>query len=186
MWFVPARSALMRRGACLAVMLALTVGSVACSGSDSSDSGQAKPSGSCPFSGDVVRATGGNPDIIDAKVTKIVTSRQDCIDSFQLDFTGGVPSWNVAYTTGPVTDVTGGEVNVPGAVATLAISLNGASYGPGGLPATLPTDGLAFVTGILVLDQGPGSVLVLIGLDDKKQFVASNSEDPAYLSLSIG
>jgi hypothetical protein len=122
---------------------------------------------------------------VDVKITGVAASRQDCIDSFGIDLSGGVSRWTVAYASGPIVGSTGEEVPLPDPT-TLVVTVNRSTYGPGGLPATLPTEGLDLVNSLRVVEGTGGATLVLIGLDEQRPFLASSSDDPDTIVLGIG
>ena len=176
-----------------AAVVALFVPVVACSSSSSSNSttsttassGEQVTDTACPFTGTVGSSSGGKAGTASA-LGSITTSKEGCVDNIQLKMGTGVGSWTAAYATGPVVDASGKTVASQGA-ATLVVTLQSGSWsGTPAAPTTVLPVQLDYVKSIDVVN-GPGSsLLVVFGLSAQKPYQASDSQNPAYISLGIG
>lgn len=185
------RLALIASAAIMALLLPLA----ACSGSSSSggtDNGSDVSTGAqvnasgCPFTGTLQTTTGGKSSVAAPVLDAVTTAKEGCVDNVQLKFSTGVGSWTAAYATGPVLDASGVAVTTSGA-ANLVVTIPGATWSGGGTtPATVLPVSLDYVKSINVVN-GPGNaLLVVFGITAQKPYVASDSQDPAYISLGIG
>ena len=173
--------------------LALFVPIAACSSDSSSSSttsttvtsGDQVTDTACPFTGTVGTTSGGTAGAQSA-LGSITTSKQGCVDNLQLKMGSVVGAWTAAYATSPVVDGKGNTVAAQGA-ATLVITLESGTWtGSPAAPTTVLPVQLDYVKSINVVN-GPGtSVLVVFGLSEKKPYQASDSQNPAYISLGIG
>lgn len=176
-----------------ALAAALLVPVAACSSGSSSSgststtvtSGDQVTDTQCPFTGTVGTTSGGKSSS-QSSLGAITTSKQGCVDNIQLKMGSVVGGWSVAYATGPVLDGKGNTVAAQGA-ATLVVTIeSGIWNGTPAVPTTVLPVQLDYVKSINVVN-GPGaSVLVVFGLSAKKPYQASDSQNPAYISLGIG
>lgn len=176
-----------------AAAVALFVPVVACSSDSSSNSststtvtsGDQVTDTACPFTGTVGTTSGGNAGTASA-LGSVVTSKEGCVDNIQLKMGSGVGAWTAAYATGPVVDASGATVAAQGA-ATLVVTLQQGSWsGTPAAPTTVLPVQLDYVKSINVVNGPSGSLLVVFGLSAKKPYQASDSQNPAYVSLGIG
>lgn len=139
----------------------------------------------CPFTGTVGTTSGGKA-ASQSSLGSITTSKQGCVDNLQLKMGSVVGAWTAAYATGPVVDGKGNTVASQGS-ATLVVTLEAGIWnGTPAAPTTVLPVELDYVKSINVVN-GPGaSVLVVFGLSEKKPYQASDSQNPAYISLGIG
>jgi hypothetical protein len=173
----------------LAISLAACSSSGSSGGSDSdsnvSTGAQVNASG-CPFTGTLQTTTGGKSTVTAPTVDAVTTSKEGCVDNVQLKFSTGVGSWTAAYATGPVLDATGKAVASQGA-ASLVITIPGAKWtGSGTPPATVLPVSLDYVQSINVVDGPNNALLIVFGITAQKPYDATDSQDPAYISLGIG
>jgi len=183
----------------LLAIAAVSIGALslsACSSSDSSSNSTTSTTASSgpqvtdpdcsAFTGTVGTSSGGTASVT-STLSSITTNKEGCVDNIQLEMTGGVGSWTVAYATAPVTDSTGATVAVQGA-ATLVVTLKGGTWsGTPAAPTTVLPVQLDYVESIDVVTGSDGALLVVMGLSDQKPYVASDSaETPGYISLGIG
>lgn len=176
-----------------AAAVALFVPVVACSSDSSSNSststtvtsGEQVTDTACPFTGTVGTTSGGKAGTASA-LGSIVTSKEGCVDNIQLKMGSGVGAWSAAYATGPVVDASGATVAAQGE-ATLVVTLQQGSWsGTPAAPTTVLPVQLDYVKSINVVNGPSGSLLVVFGLSAKKPYQASDSQNPAYVSLGIG
>ncbi len=173
--------------------VALFVPIAACSSDSSSSSttsttvtsGQQVTDTACPFTGTVGTTSGGKAGS-QSSLGTITTSKEGCVDNLQLKMGSVVGAWSAAYATGPVVDGKGNTVAAQGN-ATLVVTLEAGTWsGTPAAPTTVLPVQLDYVKSINVVN-GPGaSVLVVLGLSEKKPYQASDSQNPAYISLGIG
>ena len=139
----------------------------------------------CPFTGTIETSSGGNAGTPSA-LGSITTSKEGCVDNIQLKLGSATGAWTAAYATGPVVDASGATVATQGA-ATLVITLaEGTWTGTPAAPTTVLPLQLDYVESINVVAGANGSLLVAFGLSVKKPYQASDSQNPAYISLGIG
>ncbi|MEX1217517.1 MAG: hypothetical protein WEA11_03225 [Acidimicrobiales bacterium] len=139
----------------------------------------------CPFTGTVATSSGGKAGTTSA-LGSIVNAKDGCADNIQLNLGASVGAWTAAYATGPVVDGTGATVATQGA-ATLVITLaEGTWSGIPAAPTTVLPVQLDYVKSINVVNGSNGSLLVVFGLSTQKPYVASDSQNPAYITLGIG
>lgn len=178
-----------RRGPGMVLVAVLFVGLAACSGSSDDSSKPPPPAAgaSCPFTGQTTPLNTESDQVEAVTLEAVKAARDDCIDSFRFDLSKGGNNWAVGYASGPITDAAGAEIPLSAPV-TLVVSMNSTSYdgATGNEPVPIPTEGLQFVTSVQVVRGGGGFLQVLIGLEEQRQFVASSSDDPGSISLSIG
>ena len=176
-----------------AVLVGLTLTLAACS-SDSSSSnatttvstGPQETAVGCPFTGTVAGSSGGSASVAAATLTGITTAKQGCVDNIQMDLGTGVPTWKAAYATGPILDAAGATISTT-APANLVFTITGATWkGAGSTPATVLPVQLDYVTSIRVVSGPNNTLLVIYGLDKQRPYQASDSSQPAYISLGIG
>jgi len=182
-----------RRTLIAAAAVALFVPVVACSSDSSSNSststtvtsGEQVTDTACPFTGTVGTTSGGKAGTASA-LGSISTSKDGCVDNIQLKMGSGVGAWSAAYATGPVVDASGATVAAQGQ-ATLVVTLQQGSWsGSPAAPTTVLPVQLDYVKSINVVNGPSGSLLVVFGLSAKKPYQASDSQNPAYVSLGIG
>ncbi len=176
-----------------AAAVALFLPIAACSSGSSSSSttsttvtsGDQVTDTACPFTGTVGSTSGGKSGS-QSSLGSIVTSKEGCVDNIQLKMGSVVGAWTAAYATGPVVDGKGNTVAAQGA-ATLVVTIEAGIWnGTPAAPTTVLPVQLDYVKSINVVN-GPGSsVLVVFGLSAKKPYQASDSQNPAYISLGIG
>ncbi len=177
----------------VAASAALLISVAACSSGSSSGSststtvtsGDQVTDTECPFTGTVGTTSGGKAGS-QSSLGSITTSKQGCVDNLQLKMGSVVGAWSVAYANGPVVDGKGNTVAAQGA-ATLVVTIEAGIWnGTPAAPTTVLPVQLDYVKSINVVN-GPGaSVLVVFGLSAKKPYQASDSQNPAYISLGIG
>ena len=176
-----------------AAAVALFVPVAACSSDSSSNgststtvtSGDQVTDTACPFTGTLGTTSGGKAGTASA-LGSIVTSKEGCVDNIQLKMGSGVGAWTAAYATGPVLDASGATVAAQGD-ATLVVTLQQGSWsGTPAAPTTVLPVQLDYVKSINVVNGPSGSLLVVFGLSAKKPYQASDSQNPAYVSLGIG
>lgn len=176
-----------------AAAAALFVPIAACSSGSSSSSststtvtsGEQVTDTECPFTGTVGSTSGGKSGT-SSSLGSIVNSKQGCVDSMQLNLGSSVGAWTIAYATGPVIDGSGATVAAQG-TATLVVTLQQGSWtGNPAAPTTVLPVQLDYVESINVVSGPGGSLLVVLGLSSKKPYQASDSQNPAYISLGIG
>lgn len=139
----------------------------------------------CPFTGTVGASSGGKAGTVSA-LGSIVTSKEGCVDNIQLKLGTATGAWSAAYATAPVVDASGATVATQGA-ATLVVTLAQGSWtGTPAAPTTVLPVQLDYVKSINVVSGSNGSLLVVFGLSAKKPYQASDSQNPAYISLGIG
>jgi hypothetical protein len=185
------RLALIASAAVVALVLPLAACSSSSSsggsnnGADVSTGAQVNAAG-CPFTGTIQTTTGGKSSVAAPVLNAVTTAKEGCVDNVQLKFSGGVGSWTAAYATGPVLDSTGKAVATSGA-ASLVITIPGATWTGGGTtPATVLPVSLDYVQSINVVNGPNNALLVVFGITAQKPYDASDSQDPAYISLGIG
>jgi len=176
-----------------AAAVALFLPIAACSSDSSSNnststtamSGDQVTDTACPFTGTVGASSGGKAGTASA-LGSIVTSKEGCVDNIQLKLGTATGAWSAAYTTAPVVDASGATVATQGA-ATLVVTLAQGSWtGTPAAPTTVLPVQLDYVKSINVVSGSNGSLLVVFGLSAKKPYQASDSQNPAYISLGIG
>jgi len=176
-----------------AAAVALFLPIAACSSDSSSNnststtamSGDQVTDTACPFTGTVGASSGGKAGTASA-LGSIVTSKEGCVDNIQLKLGTATGAWSAAYATAPVVDATGATVATQGA-ATLVVTLAQGSWtGTPAAPTTVLPVQLDYVKSINVVSGSNGSLLVVFGLSAKKPYQASDSQNPAYISLGIG
>jgi hypothetical protein len=176
-----------------AAAVALFLPIAACSSDSSSNnststtamSGDQVTDTACPFTGTVGASSGGKAGTTSA-LGSIVTSKEGCVDNIQLKLGTATGAWSAAYTTAPVVDASGATVATQGA-ATLVVTLAQGSWtGTPAAPTTVLPVQLDYVKSINVVSGSNGSLLVVFGLSAKKPYQASDSQNPAYISLGIG
>lgn len=177
----------------VAATAALLISVAACSSGSSSGSttsttvtsGDQVTDTECPFTGTVGTTSGGKAGS-QSSLGSITTSKQGCVDNLQLKMGSVVGAWSAAYANGPVVDGKGNTVAAQGA-ATLVVTIEAGIWnGTPAAPTTVLPVQLDYVKSINVVN-GPGaSVLVVFGLSAKKPYQASDSQNPAYISLGIG
>jgi hypothetical protein len=176
-----------------AAAVALFLPIAACSSDSSSNnststtamSGDQVTDTACPFTGTVGASSGGKAGTVSA-LGSIVTSKEGCVDNIQLKLGTATGAWSAAYATAPVVDASGATVATQGA-ATLVVTLAQGSWtGTPAAPTTVLPVQLDYVKSINVVSGSNGSLLVVFGLSAKKPYQASDSQNPAYISLGIG
>lgn len=181
------------RLALAAVALVVLVPLAACS-SDSStsststtaSSGPQETDANCPFTGTTGQSSGGKAGTATALST-ITTSKEGCVDNIQLQMTGGVGAWTVAYATGPVTDASGSTIAAQGSASLVVTIQSGTWSGSPAAPTTVLPIQLNYVQSINVANGPGGTLLVVFGMSAKKPYQASDSaQTPGYISLGIG
>jgi hypothetical protein len=174
------------------VALALTV--TACSSSSNTStptttasSGSGATDKACTaFSGTLGQSSGGSSTVSGATVTGITTSKQGCVDNIQITMAKGVTSWTAAYADGTFTDANGSTIST-GQPAQLIITIQGAAWtGAAKPPSTVLPVNLDYVKTINIANGANGSTIIVLGFPTKKPYQASDSQNPAYISLGIG
>jgi hypothetical protein len=183
-----------RRWAAISVIAVVGLAPLAaCSSDDSSSStsttvstGPTVTDATCPFTGTVSQTSGGATSVATTPVTGVTTSKEGCVDNIQLTMSSGVGAWTASYATGGVKDASGATVNTGGSAA-LVISITGGQWkGNGQTPTTVLPVQLDYVESINVVNGPNNALLIVFGLDKQRPYQASDSSNPAYISLGIG
>ncbi len=151
----------------------------------SSTTAAANSAADCPFSGVTTPSSGGTAAGSEVSLSAVNTSKQGCADNLQFQLSAAT-AWKFAYATGPILDFTGAPVPTS-APQNLVLTLTNTTWsGAGSTPIKLAAGGLDYVTSINVI-EGPGNTtLVVMGLNEQVQYVASDSKVPSYVSLGLG
>lgn len=165
----------------LACFVAVATLSIAgCSG------GGDRTDGGCASSGSTTASAGGSSSITSQAITGIVTSKQGCLDDVRIILGAGVGPWTAAYVVGEVLDARGAAI-ATGADTNLVVSFAGGAWkGAGSSPTTILPIQLEHVRSINVAAGPNDALLVVLGLDAKLPYTASESDKPAQVSLTIG
>jgi hypothetical protein len=182
-----------QRGGC-ALVIALCLVATACSGASKSSTPESLPpantssGGSCPFTG-TTAATQGAGQASGAVISSLSASVSGCIDNVTATFTGGTPSWTVAYSSGPFVDAKTGQTVTPPGPVTLVVTFAGTTYPsvPGGTtPATIAPSQLHYVKAVSVITGTGGSIEFIVSLSQQMQYTTSVSKTPSDFVLGIG
>jgi hypothetical protein len=139
----------------------------------------------CPFTGVTTPSSGGTTASATVSLIDVKTSKQGCADNLQFQLSAAT-SWKFAYATGPILDFTGAPVPTS-SPQNLVLTLTNAEWsGAGSTPIKLAAGGLDYVTSINVIEGPSKTTLVVMGLNEQVQYVASDSKAPAYVSLGLG
>jgi hypothetical protein len=139
----------------------------------------------CPFTGVLTPSSGGTTAAGGASLTTVNTSKEGCADNLQFQLSAAT-SWKFAYATGPILDFTGAPVPTS-SPQNLVLTLNNTTWtGAGSTPIKLAAGGLDYVNSINVIEGPSKSTLVVLGMDEQVEYVASDSKAPAYVSLGLG
>ena len=176
--------------AVVVIALALSACSSSSNGSSTSttaSSGSGATDKACTaFSGTLGQSSGGSSSVSGATATGITTSKQGCVDNIQITMSKGVTSWTAAYVDGAINDVNGNAINT-GQPANLVITIQNAAWaGAAKPPSTVLPVNLDYVKSINIANGPNGSTIVVLGFPTKKPYQASDSQNPAYISLGIG
>jgi hypothetical protein len=139
-----------------------------------------------PFTG------GSSSSPPDSWIADVRTAGQDGYDRVVLEFTGGVPSYEVRYTDPPFAATSGRDVPVAGDAfldvwlqGTSRVDLTGSSpveHYTG--PSRVRSD-TAVVTEVVEVDDFEANVHWTIGLDDRRPLRVREFGDPARLVIDI-
>lgn len=191
----PMRRRLRHRWTAVAVGFAAAVSLVAACGSDGlsgSPSSSSITPEDCPFSGSTDPIEGGDDAVGPVELTGLATSKNGCVDRLRFDLDPGAGPWRVAYAEGAVVADDGTEV-VDAATAALVITLDDTDHTVGG-GAGGPTEGvtalevgsLDYVRALRVVDGAGDELIVVVVLDQRLPFEASDDDDPPSLTLELG
>ena len=178
----------------LSTSLLLAASITACSSSSSSSSSTTAAgvtttqasAADCPFTGVTTPSSGGTAASSKVSLTGVTTSKQGCADNLQFALSPSVVAWSIAYATGPILDFAGATVPTSAPV-NLVLTLENTEWtGAGATPLKLASGGLDYVTSINIIEGPSTSVLVVRGMNQQVQYVASDSKAPAYVSLGLG
>lgn len=191
--FVSGRKSILRWVAIPALAVIGLAPLAACSSDDSSSttsttvtSGPTVTDAVCPFTGTVSQTSGGSSSVSASPVTGVSTTKEGCVDNIQITMSSGVGAWTASYATGAVKDANGTTVNTGGSAA-LVISITGGEWkGNSQTPTTVLPVQLDYVKSINVVNGPNNSLLIVFGLDKQRPYAASDSANPAYISLGIG
>ena len=169
------------------VLSACSSSSNSSSTSTTASSGSGATDKTCSaFSGTLGQSSGGSATVSGATVTGITTSKQGCVDNVQITMAKGVTSWTAAYVDGTITDASGNTIST-GQPANLVVTIQNAAWtGAAKPPSTVLPINLDYVKSINVANGGNGSTIIVFGFATKKPYQASDSQNPAYISLGIG
>ena len=139
----------------------------------------------CPFSGVTTPSSGGTASSATVSLSAVNTSKQGCADNLQFQLSAAT-AWKFAYATGPILDFTGAPVPTS-APQNLVLTLTNTTWtGAGSTPIKLAAGGLDYVSSINVIEGPSNTTLVVLGMSAQVEYVASDSKNPAYVSLGLG